>query len=355
MRRAGGRAGRRRAWDRSTCSSGASSRPRAATSKTSSTRSGRTRNAPSASPRSTAFTASSSDAVYVTSPGDCASTSSDVELPFVAREERDAPVAPVEDGRRMVARPLVQVVQRGFDVLMRRARAVDARGEAVRGEDHQAGVGGAHEHHHHVAALGSSNLLVVRERGLVAVVAVGDQQAAVGERVCDRRVVEPPEPRSLDLDLRLTVGHVEGRLSLVEEEDRLELRPGRAQKPQAPLLRAAVRSLMRQDDPVLVRLDSQRSDEPRAPAGDAVGPDVVLRQRPEGRRLRSPARPPRSSCAAPRRPRPPNPGASGGRRCTGCGRDIRPAPRARSRRREARRDPRAGRHGRGRSEARETA
>ncbi len=36
---------------------------------------------------------------------------------------------------------------------------------------------------------------------------------------------------------------------------------------------------------MLVRLDSQRRDEPRAPAGDAVGPDVVLRQRPEGRRL----------------------------------------------------------------------
>ena len=48
---------------------------------------------------------------------------------------------------------------------------------------------------------------------------------------------------------------------------------------------ARMRPLVRQDDPVLVRLDLQRGDQAAAGALDPVRPDVPLLERPEGRLL----------------------------------------------------------------------
>ena len=80
-------------------------------------------------------------------------------------------------------------------------------------------------------------------------------------------------------------GTSNGACALVEEEDRLELRLRRVQEAQPSLLRSAMRPLVRQHGSVLVRLDAERGDDARARARDAVGADVVLRQRPEGRLL----------------------------------------------------------------------
>ena len=124
------------------------------------------------------------------------------------------------------------------------------------------------------------------ERRLVAVVAVGDQQLRVAELLRQRGAevgVEPPEPRGDAALLGDEVGlaePVERDRPVPEQEDRLEQRPRRAEQPQPPLLRARVRPLVREDDALLVRLDAQRGDEALAPAGDAVGADVVLREPP---------------------------------------------------------------------------
>ena len=120
---------------------------------------------------------------------------------------------------------------------------------------------------------GSSNLLVVGERGLVAMVAVGDQEPAVGERVArstssSRRQSRAPSTSSSGGPS----GTVERGLSLVQEEDRLELRLRRAQEPQPPLLRAAVRPLVRQDGSVLVRLDPSDTTRPVRVRATPSGP-----------------------------------------------------------------------------------
>ena len=69
----------------------------------------------------------------------------------------------------------------------------------------------------------------------------------------------------------------------MEEEDRLELRVRGAKQPQAPLLRAGMRALVRQDDPRLVGLEPKRRDDAGTCPGDAVRPDEVLCKRPERR------------------------------------------------------------------------
>ena len=87
---------------------------------------------------------------------------------------------------------------------------------------------------------------VVGERGLVAVVAVGDQQLPVGEEL-GTACVDAPETCSLGLEVGLAVGRERAALAVVEEEDRLDLRPRRAQQSQAALLRPGVRALVRED------------------------------------------------------------------------------------------------------------
>ena len=152
----------------------------------------------------------------------------------------------------------------------------------MRGEDLQARIVDGDEDDEHVPAGRSPSLLVVRKSGLVPMVTVGDQELAIGEGLRDRsRLVEPPEPGALDLEVRRPLGDVERPLAFVEEEDRLELGADLAQDAETPLLRPAVRALVGQHGSRLVRLDLQRPDQARPCSRDSVGTDVVLGQRPE--------------------------------------------------------------------------
>src|SRR5207249_5882502 len=137
------------------------------------------------------------------------------------------------------------------------------------GKDRETRIVQADEHDEHEAALGSAGLLPVREGGLVAVMPVGDEQAAVGKGLGYAVVVQAPEPGALDLDLWRTARQVEGGLAFVEEEDRLELRTNLATEAQPSFLRPPVRPLVRENRARLVRLNLQRGDEPRAGARDA--------------------------------------------------------------------------------------
>ena len=156
--------------------------------------------------------------------------------------------------------------------------------EPVGREDLEPGVGGRDEHDHHPGALGRPCLGARSATArLVAVVAVGDQELPVGERLGDALARQParascPRPRG-----RLAIGHGDGRVAVVEEEDRLELGARRAQQPQPALLRARVRALVREHGAGLVRLDAQRRDEAVAAPRDPVRADVVLLERPDGR------------------------------------------------------------------------
>ena len=105
--------------------------------------------------------------------------------------------------------------------------------EPVRGQDLQPVVVAAHESCEDVAGLLGSLLLVVGERRLVAVVAVGDEQATLdaAERLRDRVVArDPPETARHSVERRLHVRRAVGnrrRGALVDEKDRRELRPQR--------------------------------------------------------------------------------------------------------------------------------
>ena len=75
-----------------------------------------------------------------------------------------------------------------------------------------------------------------RERGLVAVVAVGDQELGVDEAL-GRVLVQPPEPVAAALEVGRAVRQLD-RIALVEQEDRLGLGSGRTQEPEPAFLRA---------------------------------------------------------------------------------------------------------------------
>ena len=202
-------AGRTSASDRRTCSSAASRRRGRAISHTSSIRVGRSRNAASASPRSTAATASRACGVYVTPCGASRSTTSGSSPSPSISSYRPCPV---EDESRQVIGRLVD---------RRAADAVDRLRDAVRREDRQPLLVGRDDHDEQPRRRLGAVLLVERERGLVAVVAVGDQQLRVrqllGERVAEVGV-EPPEPRG---DAALLGGEV----GLAETVERRSSRP----------------------------------------------------------------------------------------------------------------------------------
>ena len=185
----------------------------------------------------------------------------------------------IDHRRRSIVRHLIEGAQSrlgagqrllGVELLARRMLE-----DAVRREDRQARIVEADEHGEDV------DVRPIGERGLVAVVAVGDQQLPVGERLGDPVGRETPQPRALDLEVRLAVGPPRDRLALVEEEERLQLRAGLTEQAQTAFLRDAVCALVGQDDPRLVRLGPQRGHKPLARTGDLVRADVVLRQPPD--------------------------------------------------------------------------
>src|SRR5437868_4782181 len=153
--------------------------------------------------------------------------------------------------------------------------------KTVRREDGQALLVGRHDHRQKPRGLAE------RERSLVPVVAVGDEELRVGELLRERVAelgVEAPQLVAADLQIGLAQP-VDLDRPVPEEEQRLELRARRAQEAQPALLRPGMRALVRQDHAALVRLRMQRGDEPLAAARDAVGAYVVLRE-PPVRRLR---------------------------------------------------------------------
>jgi hypothetical protein len=153
----------------------------------------------------------------------------DVELALLAVEEPRT-LGPVGNGDR--ARPRLVLEEReqvaGIAAWGRQLGTVQVLCEPVRGEDLQAGVLGGDEHHHHPRR---AALRRIGERGLIAMVAVGDQERALGEPVRNAVVLDPPETVSLHLEVGRPGGLVVRRQALVEKEDRLELSAHRAEEP----------------------------------------------------------------------------------------------------------------------------
>src|SRR5262249_38977012 len=151
----------------------------------------------------------------------------DVQLARAAVQELDS-LAPVEDAVSGVGRLPLEVDQRLVDVLVGGSSvSVDALEQPVGGEDHQPRILEAHEHREYVGPLPE------REGGLVAVVAVRDQQLAAGERLGDAIGGKAPQARTLNLEVRAALRARGRRRSLVEEEQRLELRLNLTQETQA--------------------------------------------------------------------------------------------------------------------------
>ena len=149
----------------------------------------------------------------------------------------------------------------------------------MRREDLDAGRARRDENGERVRRLGI--LGPVGDSGLVAVVAVGDQQ---WRRQVKLAAFDPPGAGAhatlVDIEQRLAVRPGEQRIGVVEKEDRLELRPRRTKEAETAFLRAGVGSLVRQHIALVVRGRRDRRGEAFARAGDAVRADVVLRDPP---------------------------------------------------------------------------
>ena len=117
--------------------------------------------------------------------------------------------------------------------------------EPVRGEDLEPGILGRDENDGHLRAGRESLLLAEGDRRLVAVVAVGDQELLVVEVADEHRVVDPPELRAFDLQIRLSLGPLDRGGAVVEQEDRLQLDARCPQQAESRLLRAGVGALVR--------------------------------------------------------------------------------------------------------------
>ena len=163
---------------------------------------------------------------------------------------------------------------------------VEAGHQAVRREDGQAGVLQRDEAHQDV--VGARLLLLVDAGGLVAVMAVGDQQLGVLERGLEgRRSRRRRRSRqSLWTVPSSSVTSPQGALSrerldgvpggvrrvVVEAEDGGEVRARGAREPQPVLLRARVRALVRADAAGAVVLDRTRAKTPWRVRGRPSGP-----------------------------------------------------------------------------------
>ena len=157
------------------------------------------------------------------------------------------------------------------------------------------------EAHQHVAVRAlAADLVGVDARGLVAVVAVGDQQLGVAERVLDRGdrvgVGDPPEPvrgalvvgrlaPGLAADVRLERRPGRAARVGVQSEDRGEVRARGARQPEAVLLGPGVRALVRADAARGRSPRRARGRRSRAARGAAAGCVVVLRERPQRGRV----------------------------------------------------------------------
>src|SRR5438477_12966924 len=104
----------------------------------------------------------------------------------------------------------------------------------MRGEDLESGAARRDEHGERSRRL--RMLLTVGDGSLVTVVAVRDQQRAWQFELLGR---QPPDAgvhlTVVDVEVRFALGPGDGRVAVVEQEDRLELRLGCAQEVQAAL------------------------------------------------------------------------------------------------------------------------
>jgi hypothetical protein len=139
----------------------------------------------------------------------------------------------------------------------------------------------------------AADLLGVHARGLVAVMAVGDEQLGGGERLLeglDRGGIgHAPEP----VDRAVVVGQLADGIGgrqhgcggadrvVVEAEDGGEVRSGRACEAQAVLLGARVGALVRADAPGAVVLDAHTREDAVAGQRATIGAGVVLREGPQ--------------------------------------------------------------------------
>jgi hypothetical protein len=120
----------------------------------------------------------------------------------------------------------------------------------------------------------------------VAMVAVGDQQRHVELELRGR---EAPDLRAhaalLDVHVGLAVRPFRDGVGVIEEEDRLELSPRRAQQAQTAFLGTGVGELVRQHLAVRVGRHLDRRRQPLARPVDVVGAGELLGDPPERRLL----------------------------------------------------------------------
>ena len=249
---------------------------------------------------------------------------------------RQRPGARIDDPRRAVVLDERAVVERRrarARPAPRRASVVAPFQRAARpaktrcvGKIVSPGSLGGDEHDRHERARLRALLLVERDRRLVAVVAVRDQELPVRRRTPPGRPSSRHSLRALDLEVGLALRHRErrrrrrrgGRSARAARRSREAAAAG-PPSGRGACARAAAPSPSRTARPAATRRGrcacARRRRGRRSPGRAPRRP-----ARPRGRGRRAPA-----SRARPARPRPRTPAASGGRRCAGCARAARPA------------------------------
>ena len=119
-------------------------------------------------------------------------------------------------------------------------------------------------------ANGGAELFAERDRALVAMVAVGDEELASRGR--QPPAARPPQARAVHLQHRRLVRNRKRQLDVGEQEDRLGLDAGLAKQPAPFVPDGRTRALVRQHRARLVRLRRDRGDHTVTLARDAVRP-----------------------------------------------------------------------------------